>query len=191
MREITKTGQCQRVLHPSKSRCFQNRMATVPKACPTVLVKEFLECTPIRVLWTHARFDAPSEPKFHQDNSSSSQSLSKIDRKFAKNSKSSKKSALSPKSRNPRKTYPDINSESVRNQVQKFQSPDLKVWRVPPIDKATRTDLWLGLEFILGTNCGSQESVKSGKRSKTGHMRSVKKSGHRLGWVQIGEKRVK
>ena len=129
--------------------------------------------------------------KFHQDNSSSSQSLSKIDRKFAKNSKSSKKSALSPKSRNSRKTYPDINSESVRNQVQKFQSPDLKVWRVPPIDKATRTDLWLGLEFILGTNCGSQESVKSGKWSKTGHMGSVKKSGHQLGWVQIEGERVK
>ena len=100
---------------------------------------------------------------FHQNISSSSQSLTKIDRKIAKNSK---KSALSPKSRNPRKTYPDISQESVRNQVQKFQSPDLKVWRVPPIDKATRTDLWLGLEFVLGTNCGSQESVKSGKVSK-------------------------
>ena len=100
---------------------------------------------------------------FHQSNSSSSQSLTKLDRKIAKNSKNSKKSALSPTSRNPRKTYPDISS--ARNQVQKFQSPDLKVWRVPPIDKATRTDLWLGLEFILGTNCGSQESVKSGKGS--------------------------
>ena len=108
---------------------------------------------------------------FHRNNSSSSQSLNKIDRKIAKNSK---KSALSPKSKNPRKTYPDISQKSVRNQVQKFQSPDLKVWRVPPIDKATRTDLWLGLEFVLGTNCGSQESVKSGKGS------------HRVKWNHSG-----
>ena len=39
------TGQCQ-VLHHLKSRCFQNRMATVPKACQTVLVKLILERTP-------------------------------------------------------------------------------------------------------------------------------------------------
>lgn len=154
MREIMK-GQCQRVLHHSKSHCFQNKMDTVLKACPTVLVK-FLSA----VACNGPSWSGPINKKnISPKNSSSSQSLTKIDRKTAKNSK---KSALSPKSRNPRKTYPDMNSESVRNQIQKFQQ-DSKVWRVPPIDKATRTDLWLGLEFMLGTNCGSQESVKSGK----------------------------
>ena len=120
---------------------------------------------------------------FHQNNSSSSQSLSKIDRKMAKNTK---KSALSPKSKNPRKTYPDITSQTVKNQVQKFQSPDSKIWRVPPIDKASRTDLWLGLEFMLGTNCGSQESVKSGNLLQM--VKTVPRISQQMNLFQVGVK---